>query len=100
MVFSAIEARFRRILMRIIAILPGFSIFFRTILGQSCDFQARESSKGNESWLKLDIINPKMHTSTPMRWAIIQIPSIAIDGPSMTIGKSCDGHRWAAMGLN
>ena len=29
-----------------------------------------------------------------MRWAIIQIPSMAIDGPSMPIGKSCDGHRW------
>ena len=33
-----------------------------------------------------------------MRWAIIQIPSMAIDGPSMPIGKSCDGHRWASMG--
>ena len=33
-----------------------------------------------------------------MRWAIIQIPSMAIDGPSMPIGKSGDGHRWAAMG--
>ena len=35
-----------------------------------------------------------------MRWAIIQIPSMVIDGPSMPIGKSCYGHRWAAMGLN
>ena len=46
MVFSAIEARFRRIFMRIIAILPGFSIFFRTIQGQGSelrDFQARGS---------------------------------------------------------
>ena len=25
--------------------------------------------------------------------AIIQIPPMAIDGPSMPIGKSCDGHR-------
>ena len=33
-----------------------------------------------------------------MRWAIIQIPSMAIDGPSMPIGKSCDGHRWAIDG--
>ena len=33
-----------------------------------------------------------------MRWAIFQIPSMAIDGPSMPIGKSCDGHRWASMG--
>ena len=29
-----------------------------------------------------------------MRRAIIQIPTKAIDGPSMPIGKSCDGHRW------
>ena len=46
MVFSAIEARFRRIFMRIIAILPGCSIFFQTIQGQGSevsDFQARES---------------------------------------------------------
>ena len=45
-VFSAMEARFRRIFMRIIAILPGFSIFFQTIQGQGTeisDFQARES---------------------------------------------------------
>ena len=37
-------------------------------------------------------------TTAPMRWAIIQIPSMAIDGPSMPIGKSCDGHRWAIDG--
>ena len=46
MVFSAIEARFRRIFMRIIGILPGFSNFFQTIQGQGSeisDFQARES---------------------------------------------------------
>ena len=45
MVFSAIEARFRRIFMRIIAVLQGFS-FFKTIQGQGSeisDFQARES---------------------------------------------------------
>ena len=34
-----------------------------------------------------------------MRWAIVQIPSMAIDGPSMPIGKSCDGHRWAIDGI-
>ena len=34
-----------------------------------------------------------------MRWAITKIPSMAIDGPSMPIGKSCDGHRWAIDGL-
>ena len=46
MVFSAMKALFRRILMRIIAILPGFSIFLQTIQGQGSemsDFQARES---------------------------------------------------------
>ena len=46
MVFSAIEARFRRIFMRIIAISPGFSTFFQAIQGQGSnksDFQARES---------------------------------------------------------
>ena len=26
-----------------------------------------------------------------MRWAIVQISSMAIDGPSMPIGKKCDG---------
>ena len=35
----------------------------------------------------------------PMRWMMIQIPSMAIDGPSMPIGKSCDGHRWAIDGI-
>ena len=35
-----------------------------------------------------------------MRWAIIQIPSMAIDGPSMPIGKSCDGHRWIEWNLS
>ena len=46
MVFSAIEARFRRIIMRIIAILQRFSFFFQIIQGQvsdKSDFQARES---------------------------------------------------------
>ena len=46
MVFSAIEARFRRIFMRITAILPGFSFFFQTIQRQGSeisDFQAPES---------------------------------------------------------
>ena len=49
MVFSAMEARFRRIFMRIIAILPGFSFFFQTIQGQGSeisDFQAREGLLG------------------------------------------------------
>ena len=32
-----------------------------------------------------------------MRWAIIQIPSMAIDGPSMPIGKVAMGP---SMGLN
>ena len=49
--FSAIEARFRRMFMRIIAILPGFSFFFQTVQWQGSeivrarlsDFQARES---------------------------------------------------------
>ena len=45
MIFSAIEARFRRIFIRIIAILPGFSFFFQTIQGQGSEisnFQVRE----------------------------------------------------------
>ena len=42
-------------------------------------------------YCKLDIFNPKMLQSAPMRWAIIQIPSMAIDGQSMPIRKSCDG---------
>ena len=40
------EARFRRIFMRIIAILPGFSFFFQLFQGRGSeisDFQARES---------------------------------------------------------
>ena len=28
-----------------------------------------------------------------MRWIIIEIASMTIDGPSMPIGKSCDVHR-------
>ena len=48
MVFSAIEARLRRIFMRIIAILPGFSILFQTIQGQGSeisDFQAQKEMR-------------------------------------------------------
>ena len=45
MVFSAMEARFRRLFIRIIAVLPVFQLF-QTIQGQGSDisdFQARES---------------------------------------------------------
>ena len=50
-------------------------------------------------------LTQKCSTTAPMRWAIIQIPSMAIDGPSMPIGKvamAIDGpsmaHRWTIDG--
>ena len=48
MVFSAVEAQFRRTFMRIIAFLPGFSIFFQTIQGQGSeksDFQTQKEMR-------------------------------------------------------
>ena len=76
MVFSAMGARFRRIFMRIIAKIE----------------KAYSGSKGNESRLKLDIFNPKMLHKCPHELGNNSNP---IDGPSIPIGKSCDGHRWA-----
>ena len=83
--------------MRIIAILPGFSIFFEEFKDQAPKYvifrleKAYSSSKGDESRLKLDIFNPKMLHKCPHALGDNSNP---IDGHRCPSEKNCDGHRW------